>query len=492
MKYLNLEVIKKIKFEYKIGFIYLVIGLLWIYLSDSFFGAIFKNIDSLTNFNILKGFFYVLITTFLLFYMVKIHMKKLNKMELFEKQRSIEIENQNLEYKKLNEELQVAKEKAEESDRLKTAFLQNMSHEIRTPMNAIVGFSELMLRHFDNKAKLAQYSNIIYQRSIDLLAIISDLLDIAKIESGQMTVLSEECEMKILFTELAQFFRENQKRYGKEGDELLIFSDCNLPNVNIKTDPGKLKQILVNLISNAFKFTEKGEIKFGCEIKRAENQNLIIFYVSDTGIGIPADKHEHIFDRFTQINQGTNRLYGGTGLGLPIVKGLVNLLGGKIWLESEPQKGSSFYFSLPYLQAENLLESVNFDDISEKFDFTDKTVLIVEDDYYNGEYLKEVLQISGFKIIHTIFGNEAIRICLNTQPDIVLMDISLPDLNGYEVTKEILRHNPHMKIIAQTAYASREDKEKSISAGCCDYLSKPIKLELLISLLKKHLMEKKQ
>jgi PAS domain S-box-containing protein len=235
---------------------------------------------------------------------------------------------------------EVAKEKAEESDRLKTAFLQNMSHEIRTPMNAIMGFSDLLVNNFDNKAKLAQFTGIIKQRCNDLLAIITDILDIAYIESGQLTIKTEFFRIEDLFNDLREIFQKN----AGENIVFKISLSTGVSNMIIGTDKGKLKQILINLLNNAFKFTKKGEIEGGCFM----SDDKLVFYVSDTGIGIPQDKHEKIFERFYQIEPESTRLYGGNGLGLSIVKGLIDILEGKIWLESSPGKGSRFYFMINY------------------------------------------------------------------------------------------------------------------------------------------------
>jgi len=241
-------------------------------------------------------------------------------------------------------ELITAKLKAEESDRLKTAFLQNMSHEIRTPMNAIMGFSSLLVPNFDDKSKLQRFSDIIGQRCEDLLDIINDILDIAKIESGQLTIHKGECRLDELFQDLSSFFLEYQDRIGKKEIELDIPSAEAIGSEQIHTDKVKLKQIFINLISNALKFTERGRIKVSCF---TENHRQIWFSVEDTGIGIPKDKQELVFERFAQIQEGINTSSGGTGLGLPIVKGLVNLLGGEIFLKSAPQEGSVFSFYLP-------------------------------------------------------------------------------------------------------------------------------------------------
>lgn len=484
---INLQTLKKVKFEYKIGAIYFVIGFLWIYLSDKFFGSIITNKDTLTFFSIIKGIIYIAVTTLLLYYMTKNHMKKLKKAELLTQQKSEELEQQNNLYRKLNEELSIAKEKAEESDRLKTAFLQNMSHEIRTPMNAIMGFSDLISEYYDNKPKLEAFSQIISQRSKDLLAIINDILDIAKIESGQLPVHYEICDLNALFSELLIFFNENKKHKNKETIALIIKKIPDIAQSLVITDKIKLKQILINLIGNAFKFTEEGQIVVGCEINK---DNRLEFLVSDTGIGIPMDKQTMIFERFTQVNNDKNKLHSGTGLGLSIVKGLLNLLDGEIWLESEPRKGTTFHFTISYQKASTGAQKTKEQDVIEMESFKNRNLLLVEDDFYNAEYLKEILNSAGFNITHTAYGKDAVALSLSNTFDIVLMDIGLPDIDGYKATQQIKQIKHDLTIIAQTAYATPNDREKSLEAGCDDFISKPIQRDMLMALLNKHLTKK--
>ena len=388
------------------------------------------------------------------------------------------------ESKQAEKALIIAKEKAEESDRLKTAFLQNMSHEIRTPMNAIKGFSELLYRKANDKEKLKKFTDIIKQRCNDLLDIINDILDIAKIESGQLPVNIEECNLNELFSELYSFFSEYQKRIDKKHIKFSLETLCFPTDSIILTDKIKLKQIFINLISNAFKFTNEGKIEGGCKFDA--NQNLV-FYVSDTGIGIPSDKKEVVFERFSQLHQGSKRNIGGTGLGLPIVKGLVGLLGGEIFLESEPQKGSTFSFTIPYKTVNALYDKSLIIKEIDNINFQNKTILIVEDDFYNAEYLKEILLDAGVNILHAENGNQAIEISQSQPIDIILMDVRLPDIDGYEATRQIKQHKPSLKIIAQTAYAAQDEQQKAYDAGCVDYISKPTNPEVLLSLLNKHL-----
>lgn len=388
--------------------------------------------------------------------------------------------------KQMEKELREAKDHAENSDRLKTAFLQNMSHEIRTPMNAIKGFSELLVKNHNDKLKLERFTKIIDQRCDDLLEIINDILDIAKIESGQLPVYMEECNLPVLFEELTSQFIDYQQRTGKQHIQFQMQACCDPSSAIINTDKGKLKQIFINLITNAFKFTDKGTIEGGCKF----NNNSLTFFVSDTGIGIPPDKQNIIFERFAQLKQDTTMIFSGTGLGLTITKGLIHLLGGEIFLESEPGKGSTFSFTLPYKIIPSTPKVPLIIEDPEINHLIDKTILIVEDDDYNAEYIKEIFIDTRLNILTAKNGNEAIKIALSQSPDIVLMDIRLPDMDGYEVTRQLLQNNPGLKVIAQTAYAGNDDKQKAFKAGCIDYLSKPIKRNLLLSMVNKHFSQR--
>lgn len=414
------------------------------------------------------------------------------KAEFLLQEKTDEIESQNEEYQQINEELiqtnnelHIAKLHAEESDRLKTAFLQNMSHEIRTPMNAIMGFSSLLKANFENKPKLEKFSEIINQRCNDLLEIINDILDIAKIESGQLSLNIEECNIDSLFSELNSFFSEHQKNIGKEHIQFKLKSQLSDYEHIIYTDSGKLKQIFINLIGNAFKFTETGSVEGGCKI---DELGRLVFFVSDTGIGIPEDKQTIIYERFTQLNPGNNKLVSGTGLGLSIVKGLVTLLGGEIELDSQPGKGSNFTFSFPLNNLINPQPMKSHEEIFVNLDSSEKRILLVEDDLYNTEYLLEVLTSAGYKVVHTELGREAVKLALKEDFDLILMDVRLPDISGYDATKIIRPLKPNLKIIAQTAYASNGEKQKALETGCNDYISKPTRDDLLLKMINKHLI----
>lgn len=417
--------------------------------------------------------------------------RKRNEILLREKNEKIEAQNReyvliNEKLNKTNEELLVAKERAEESDKLKTAFLQNMSHEIRTPMNAIIGFSELMSKNLDDWLKVETYSKIIINRSNDLLDIIEDILDISKIESGQMNLNNEYCNLIELFNELFIYFVEFRKRINKETIKFKIQIPTDSDIKNIVVDKIKLKQIFVNLISNALKFTQSGKIEFGYKIIKGE----LVFLVSDTGVGIDKSKHMLIFDRFFQLEQNQKYITGGTGLGLSIVKGLVELMGGRIWLDSEPYKGSTFYFNVFYQKGtvdhKGVLESKK----QPEANFSDKSILIVEDDYFNRLYLNDVLQPTGVKLFFAEDGREAVDVVQVNDFDIVLMDIRLPDISGNELAGRLLNIKRNLKIIAQTAYAMKDESMISIDSKCVDFLSKPLKKDLLIYTLNKHLNSK--
>jgi len=388
------------------------------------------------------------------------------------------------ELKETQNQLIKAREKAEENDRLKTSFLQNMSHEIRTPLNAILGFADLLPQYFTNKATLNRYTGIIKQKGSDLLGIINDILDIACIESGQILHNPENCKIDKIFLEMENLFCDNLGPKSKLNVRFDLKVSEQVRKLEIVIDELKLKQILINLIENAFKFTASGKIELGCSFS---NQKELTFYVSDTGIGITSEKHSEIFKRFTRASHDTTQFYGGTGLGLSIVKGLLDLMGGKIWLESKVGIGSTFYFTLPFTLVDEPQETVQNFRSEYNSPHSGDIILIVDNDEYNAQYLKEVLRESGFSIMHCMYGEKAIEICRSYEIQIVLMDLRLPDLDGYEVMSEIKHINEFTKIIVQTAYASTEDKIRAFDAGCDDYLSKPIRHDLLVSKIKFYL-----
>jgi PAS domain S-box-containing protein len=380
------------------------------------------------------------------------------------------------ERKKLTLDLIKAKEKAEESDRLKTSFLHNISHEIRTPLNSIIGFSGFLTDPELPSEKRKYFSDIIIQSSNQLLSIISDIVSIATIEAGQAVISENIINLNSVLIFLQDHFAGKakmknitlNKQFFLEGNECTVI-----------TEEGKLVQILSNLIGNAIKFTKEGSVTFGCIRKDKELE----FFVEDTGIGIATDMHDLIFERFRQVESTTTRQFGGSGLGLSISKAYVELLGGKIWLRSELKKGSCFYFTIPYKRSEiDSVVGVSTDNDTRIDSGVLTTILVAEDEDSNFILLAEYLSDLNVKIIRAINGFDAVEICKsNNSIDLVLMDIKMPIMDGYEATRQIREFNKDIPVIAQTAYYSDIDKKRAMECGCTDFISKPIKQEILIA-----------
>jgi PAS domain S-box-containing protein len=382
--------------------------------------------------------------------------------------------------------LRVAKEKAEEADRLKTAFLSNMSHEIRTPMNAIVGFSQLLANNTLSEEKRHLFIDQININSESLLNLIEDIIYVSKIESGKIDIKIDTCHLNSVLDEIHTSFLEHRRRMAKEDVEIILTKGIDNPNFSFLSDNQRLRQILTNLIGNALKFTDKGSVTFGYEVN--DNEKLL-FYVKDTGLGINPEKVNYIFDRFTKIAANKTKLYGGTGLGLSITKHLVEELGGRIWVESEADKGSTFYFLLPYQGLSQQQEHIGISKAKpEKMNLKNARILIAEDEYMNYLFLQEALGPTGAKLTWAKNGQEALTYIENNQEfDLILMDMKMPIMDGYDATKKIKSLKPKITIIAQTAYAMPEEQKKGFQAGCDFYLSKPIDPLVLIDTLKKHL-----
>lgn len=367
---------------------------------------------------------------------------------------------------------------AEEADKLKTAFLANMSHEIRTPMNAILAFSNFLKDPDISGSQRNEYVKYINSCSKSLLHLIDDILDTAKIEAKQLKIHISQCYVNSILNELNVYFQNHIK--CQEGDiSLHLKTDCVTRNYSVLTDGVRLRQVFTNLLDNAFKFTEKGTIEFGFTI----HDDFLEFYVSDTGCGIPKDKAELVFKRFGQVNNGSHKVYKGTGLGLSISKNLVELLGGKMWLESVENKGSCFYFTIPShsLKITDLLEKVTEDNsnVIKTSNWQNFNLLVAEDDDLNYKLIQIALSKSNINILRAKNGEEVLNLLPGKNIQIVLMDIQMPVLDGYETTRRLKILYPDIFVIAQTAFAMADDKEKCIQAGCDDYISKPIDIEEL-------------
>lgn len=376
-----------------------------------------------------------------------------------------------------NRQLIEAKEKAEESDRLKSAFLANMSHEIRTPMNGIMGFSMMLADPQLPKETRESYLKIVNSSCEQLLHIVNDIIDISKIEAGQIDVSETAFDLRILLNELVTFYSTSAR---EKGIKLEIDQHrCNLSHTSwIVSDRTKLRQIFDNLFSNAIKFTPSGRIILRCELINGN----IRFEVEDTGIGIEPELQSVIFERFRQVESTYTKTYGGTGLGLAITKAYVEKMGGTIKVHSIFGKGSKFSFILPFKVATE--GNIQKEKVS-MFRPLDlgMTIMVVEDEEINWLYLNEILK-NRVRVLRAVNGKEAIEIVgQNPGIDIILMDIKLPDINGLELTKIIKSMNDRVKIIAQTAYALSGDRESVIAAGCSGYISKPVNRDELLNLI---------
>lgn len=370
-------------------------------------------------------------------------------------------------------------------DNIDSALLQNISHEIRTPLNGILGFSELMRKANIDNHEREKYINIIKTCGKSILKIINDVIDLSRIESGQIQIDKKEFSITKFMTEIYDYFKNDELFKQKENIELRLNINFD-GSTTIESDRKLVWQILINLVGNALKFTEEGFVEIGCMIEEKKNKsgkkNLVIF-VKDTGIGIEEDLKESVFQKFTKIEHDISKLYGGTGLGLTLSKELVGLLGGKLWFDSESNKGSEFYFSLPesVLTLNGNDKILTSRELKAKYNWDDKNVMIVEDDEMSYIYLKEVLKSTNINIIHAKSGIEAVEMTRdNPDIDIILMDIKLPEMDGYEATRRIKQIRESLPVIAQTAYAMADDMQKSLQVGCDDYISKPINRRRLL------------
>lgn len=406
------------------------------------------------------------------------------------KKLSIELQKQNNEYaflnqryKEQNESLIIAKEKAEESDLLKSAFLANMSHEIRTPMNGILGFTRLLKKPNLSGERQEEFIDVIQKSGTRMLNTVNDIIDISKIDSGQMEIFLDNFS---LYDEISSIFAFFRQEADEKGIMLNLNYDIEDKEIILQTDNSKFNSILTNLIKNAIKFTQNGQIDISCSLIN----DFFQCTVRDTGIGIPENRINAIFNRFEQADYKNNKAFEGSGLGLAISKAYAEMLGGQISVISEEGKGSAFTFRTPFIITEIKSDS-NQHSAGERKKFSAKDnlkILIAEDDKDSATYLSETIKNTAKEILFAYTGNEAIEICRNRPDlDIVLMDIKMPECNGYEATKHIRKFNRELIIIAQTAFALAGDKEKAIKAGCNDYIAKPIDIDELFQIINKHL-----
>ena len=401
------------------------------------------------------------------------------------------------ESKTLTLELIKAKEHAEQSDRLKSAFLANMSHEIRTPMNGILGFAELLKEPGLSGAEQQDYIRIIEKSGARMLNIINDIVDISKIEAGVMKLNLKNSNINEQTEYIHTFFKPEVEAKGMK-----LFLKNTLPSneAMIETDSEKLYAILMNLVKNAIKYTEKGSIEIGYDVVgpvETYHGTSLRFYVKDTGIGIPKDRQEAIFERFIQADIEDKKAMQGAGLGLTITKSYVEMLGGHIGVESEEGRGSTFFFTLPYrtrsTEKSLIKGAVTYRELEKQLVINNPglKILIAEDDITSGLLINIIIEMVSREIIKVRTGLEAIESCRqHPDLDLILMDIQMPEMSGYEATRQIRLFNSQVVIIAQTAFGLSGDREKALDAGCNDYISKPINKLLLLELIQKHCQKK--
>jgi signal transduction histidine kinase len=441
---------QKLKFEYRITAAYLLIGGIWIVFSDKLLNLFFHDPDLLTRLQTFKGWFYVIITGLLFYALLKRHLVKIRN----------------------------AEQKAIRSDRLKTSFIQNISHEIRTPMNGIIGFVELLKQNNGSVTDKAQFLENITQSSNQLLSIVNDVLDISLIETGNIKLHKTTVDVNHCFEQLYKQFRPLIKK------EISFSISKGLPDSQciINTDEVKLRQVLSNLLNNAAKFTEKGKINLGYSLKNEELE----FFIEDTGIGIDKASHDKVFERFRKAQPDNTRFYDGVGLGLAICKGNIDLLQGRIWMNSESGKGSVFYFTIPYEPVDKQLTG-QINGMENRKNLVGLSIVIAEDDDINYLYILEIFKGTGVHIFRAVNGKEAVDLCRsNNKIGMVLMDLKMPVLSGNDAIRQIREFRPDLPIIAQTAFAMSDEREETFNAGCSDYISKPYKKDQLLELIEKH------
>jgi len=377
-------------------------------------------------------------------------------------------------------ELLIAKEKAEESDMLKSTFLANMSHEIRTPMNGILGFVELLKEPKLSGEEQLEYIDIIAESGQRMLNIINDIISISKLEAGHTEIVITETNVNDQVRYIYTFFKPEAEKHGIEFNYKQGLPDHHS---HILTDREKLYAILTNLVKNAVKFTHKGSIELGYEQKGA----FLEFFVRDTGVGIREEQQHIVFERFRQANESLSRHYEGAGLGLAISKAYVTLLGGKIWVNSELNKGSSFYFTVPYnpisIFANTSISAKH--NTREGLNIQGLKILVAEDDPISDLFLQKMIRNFAKEVLKVVTGDEAVETCRqNPDIDLILMDIQMPGMDGYEATRQIRQFNTKVIILAQTALALKGERENALEAGCNDYLSKPISVDDFSNLIR--------
>jgi len=399
-------------------------------------------------------------------------------------------------FKDVESQLRIAKDRAEESDRLKSAFLANVSHEIRTPLNAITGFSSLLANPNLQLDKKEKYIKQILSGSNELVNLIDNVLDISRIESGTLKPKITEFLLNVQLEEILEFNNDLKDQYAKENLDIKLNVPAGSEKLLVRTDQMILQQVLGSIIENAIKFTSSGSIEYGYSIlpdkpDPAQDQSLL-FFVKDTGIGISKKDKDRVFERFVKIVDKDAHLYRGAGLGLALARDLVHLLGGEIWLESGLGKGSTFYFTIPYESPSLKKDDKRPSSMRKEMDWSDKTILVAEDTESNYLYIEELLSPTRAILMRASDGLEAIEIFRANKDtiDLVFMDILMPEYDGFEATQLIRKIKKDIPVIAQTAFTFEGEMVDGLYAGCFDdYVLKPFKINVIYTLLEKYLYE---
>jgi len=395
--------------------------------------------------------------------------------------------------KAAEQELKHARETAEAASLAKGQFLANMSHEIRTPMNGIIGLTSVLLRH-DTPDGQREFLVLIRRSAIRLMTIINDILDFSKLEAGRFELDQRPFSLRGLLREVVQPMEPTARR---KKVQLKLTVDPTVPDI-LHGDQTKVMQVLTNLIDNSLKFTDKGSVNVEVRSEKQDQSSpqTVLFKVADTGIGIVPSYHSKVFESFSQADASHNRKFGGTGLGLSISKGLVVLMGGQIWFDSEPGKGTNFYFTLPLIiHAQNDLESEDSSANGQRekgmaLQACGKRILVAEDEYINTILISTLLKQAGYHITAVRSGGEAVAAWRGGGFDCILMDIQMPEMDGYEAVariREAEADDEHIPIIAMTAYAMSGDRQKCLAAGMDDYIAKPIDGTIVLQLLRRYL-----
>jgi signal transduction histidine kinase/CheY-like chemotaxis protein len=400
--------------------------------------------------------------------------------------------NEDIDIKRLEKELQKTKEKALNTDKLKSAFLSNMSHTIRTPMNAIIGFSELIAIENISPKRKDEYIKIINAKGHQLLGFIDDIIEISKIESGRFSLNITSVNPDEFLNEIFSQTFQRKIKAGKDQVELILHKQSISDELLLQTDPGRLQQILNNLLLLAIQNTSKGSIEFGYSIK--ENK-IIEFFIKDTGVGYSKEEQKYLFDYFWHFDEVSNQHLTSIGLGLTVSKQIIELLGGKINVISEPNKGTTITFSLSLekpgktkTEKKDEIQGLNSDQEVLEPNWKNKVLLVVEDDEVNYQFIEALLEKTQVQLLHANDGHQALELCKSIcKIDLILMDLKLPEKSGFQVTKEIKQIRADIPIIAHTAFAVSEIREKCFEAGCIDVITKPMEIPVFFAKVNKYL-----